>query len=54
MATKIHTNLTKSDKDSRGNALGSRPNQGGPGNGASYDAQRLAFKTGAMFKKGKK
>ena len=50
---KVHTNLTKSHKDPRGNALGSRPNKGASGNPPGYDAERLAFKTGAAFK-GKK
>ena len=54
MATKIHTNLTKSHKDPRGNSLGSRPNKGASGNPENYTAERLAFKTGTMFKKGGK
>ena len=53
MPTKVLTNLTKTHKDPKGNSLGSRPNKGASGNPESYTAERLAFKTGTMFK-GKK
>jgi len=53
MATKIHTNLTKSWKKGS-NALGDRPNKAGEGNPKDYNNSRGAFKKGEMFKKGRK